>query len=168
MPSNKYSTLKHSEEVNEVINKFISLCRLISSEEFVAHGHINIRATHKSTFEITKENYVTKRGDCIIGINASKSLAEFNENFKNGAKNPQATMIIIFKTKNNADFAICRGNEKLTFNSSTKLIVRKSSYVDGNTLCINSNKSAGELNRNLIEDLKDGLDVVIRIYLFLC
>ncbi|RLF17024.1 MAG: DUF371 domain-containing protein, partial [Thermoprotei archaeon] len=35
-------------------------------EEIIAWGHPNIRALHRSTMEITKEPYVTPRGDCII------------------------------------------------------------------------------------------------------
>ncbi|MGB9674949.1 MAG: DUF371 domain-containing protein, partial [Nanopusillaceae archaeon] len=34
-------------------------------------GHKLVKATHKSTLEITKDNFLTERGDCIIGINSS-------------------------------------------------------------------------------------------------
>ncbi|HIP75502.1 MAG TPA: DUF371 domain-containing protein, partial [Thermococcus paralvinellae] len=36
------------------------------------YGHENIKATHKSTLEITKEDFLTPRGDCIICIKADK------------------------------------------------------------------------------------------------
>ena len=37
---------------------------------FLAFGHKNITANHKTTLEFTKENSVTKKGDCIIGVNS--------------------------------------------------------------------------------------------------
>ena len=37
-------------------------------EIVIARGHPNIRATHKTTLEVTKEKELSPRGDCIIGI----------------------------------------------------------------------------------------------------
>ena len=54
--------------------------------KFYAFGHPNIQATHKTTLEFTKDEYVSLRGDCIIGIDADfdlKSLKKFIKTFKN-------------------------------------------------------------------------------------
>lgn len=42
-------------------------------EEVTAHGHRNIFATNKKTFEMTKEPHLTERGDCIVAVAADKS-----------------------------------------------------------------------------------------------
>ncbi|MCD6301577.1 MAG: DUF371 domain-containing protein, partial [Staphylothermus sp.] len=46
-------------------------------------GHPNIRATHKTTLEITKEPHVTPRGDCIIAVNATKATKDLDPELKN-------------------------------------------------------------------------------------
>ena len=44
--------------------------------KIIAYGHKNVRGTHKTTFEITKDKDLTERGTCIIGVNASYDLDE--------------------------------------------------------------------------------------------
>ena len=48
--------------------------REIAIETLEAYGHRNIRATHRSTFELTKDDYLTHRGDCIIVLRLLKAL----------------------------------------------------------------------------------------------
>ncbi len=38
--------------------------------KFSCYGHPNIKATHVKTLEITKDDGLSERGDCIIGIKA--------------------------------------------------------------------------------------------------
>jgi hypothetical protein len=40
--------------------------------ELTALGHKNVLATHKTTLEFTKDDYLTKKGDCILAINLDK------------------------------------------------------------------------------------------------
>ncbi|MEM2818033.1 MAG: DUF371 domain-containing protein, partial [Archaeoglobaceae archaeon] len=44
--------------------------------EVSAFGHPNISAKHRTTLEVTKDNEISKRADCIIGVNANKSVSE--------------------------------------------------------------------------------------------
>jgi hypothetical protein len=46
-------------------------------EKINAVGHPNVLATHEKTIEITKEDFLTPTGDCIIGINADKYTGSF-------------------------------------------------------------------------------------------
>jgi hypothetical protein len=39
-------------------------------EKIEAWGHPNVSANNRTTFEVTKEDHLTRRGDCIIAINA--------------------------------------------------------------------------------------------------
>ncbi|MEM2324735.1 MAG: DUF371 domain-containing protein, partial [Archaeoglobaceae archaeon] len=43
--------------------------------EILAFGHSNITAKHRTTFEITKDQEISKRADCVIGVKASKSIS---------------------------------------------------------------------------------------------
>jgi hypothetical protein len=51
-------------------------------EKFIVYGHENILSNHYSTLEFTKENHVTKKGDCILGIKSEKSCHDLSENLK--------------------------------------------------------------------------------------
>ena len=128
----------------------------IAIEHVIAKGHVNIKATHPSTFEVTKENWLTPQGDCIIGISASKSPKQFSEEFKNIAKREGAIVLAILLSDETFDYIIGKGSEKLTFKDATRMIFRKSSYVSDNTVMIKANKAARDISRELISKLRKG------------
>ena len=41
-------------------------------------GHPNIRAEHPTTLEVTKDDFLTPRGDCIVGIASNKGASDIN------------------------------------------------------------------------------------------
>ena len=53
----------------------------MSPVSFTAKGHPNIQATHPRTFEFTREDHCTLRGDCIVGVSANFSLAALKSLF---------------------------------------------------------------------------------------
>jgi len=59
---------------------------MVIIEKVSAYGHENILCTHSTTIEITKEKSLTKKGNCIIGINASKACFDLNDNLKKKIK----------------------------------------------------------------------------------
>jgi len=128
----------------------------IAIEHVIAKGHVNIKATHPSTFEVTKENWLTPQGDCIIGISASKSPKQFSEEFKNIAKREGAIVLAILLSDETFDYIIGKGSEKLTFKDATRMIFRKSNYVSDNTVMIKANKAARDISRELISKLRKG------------
>ncbi|MCK5625331.1 DUF371 domain-containing protein [Candidatus Bathyarchaeota archaeon] len=119
-----------------------------------AWGHRNILAENKATFEITKEIHLSKKGDCIAAIRASKGACDLSEEFKSLARRENARITVIFQVDNNREVAIGRGSPQLTFKHPTDLVARKSSYICGRTLMIKTNKTAADLSRHLIENLK--------------
>ncbi len=127
--------------------------------EFV--GHENVRAEHETTFEITTEPYLTPRGDCIIGIKASKALRDFSDCFKKLVRSSSTRIHVVIVSEDGAvDTASGWGSEELTYEDPTRIIVRRSSYVSGNTAVIRANKAARDLNRALINSLRRGSKAV--------
>ena len=120
-------------------------------------GHQNVLATHPTTFEITKENFLTQRGDCIIGISANKSLVDFNSTFKKLVMSDDSTLIIVIAVEGvGHDVVIAKGSQNLLYSDETRIIVRKSTYTSPNTAGIRASKAAADLDRNLIRGLKEG------------
>jgi hypothetical protein len=120
-----------------------------------ALGHPNILATHKTTIEIIEEDFLTREGDCIIGVRADKGLADLDEGFKELLRLGRKITITL-ECNGFKEVVRARGDPRLTFESPTSMIIRKSDYVCGRTLCVRADKAAADLDRRLIEELKKG------------
>jgi len=120
-----------------------------------AHGNENIQATHGTTFEITKEPTLTKRGDCIIAVEATKGAADLPPEFKEAARKKGAQITITIEAGELKEIVRAKGNSRLLFTHPADLVVRKTDYVCGRTLAIGADKAASDLSRKLIEKLRD-------------
>jgi len=120
-----------------------------------ARGHENIQATHRTTFEITKESTLTKRGDCIIAIGATKGAADLPLGFQETARSEGAQMTITIEAGELKEVIRARGSPRLLFTHPTDLVVRKSNYVCGRTLAVMADKAASDFSRKLVEKIRD-------------
>jgi len=128
----------------------------MKATEFIsAHGHVNVQSTNKTTFEITKESHLTKRGDCIIAVGASKGATDLTQRFKAVARSQGARITIKIEVNGEEETVTAWGNPKLLFNHPTDLVVRKSDYVCGRTLAVRAEKAACDLSRKLVEKLRN-------------
>ena len=123
-------------------------------ERIVCYGHENVKATHRSTLEITKEDYLTPRGDCIICVKANKGLKELSDKIKEALKSGKKVKIRI-TADDIVDEVEAVGDGKLTFENEISMVIRKSEYVDGRTLAIRANKAARGIKRELVEKLRN-------------
>ena len=123
-------------------------------ERIVAWGHENITAKNRSTFEITKDTHLTKKGDCVIAVNASKGALDLDPNFKKLAsqKNSKISMRIEIGDIIQTVFGV--GGLSLTFQHPTDLVARKSNFQCGRTLMIKSNKAAFDFSSEFIANIQ--------------
>ncbi|RLE81388.1 MAG: DUF371 domain-containing protein [Thermoprotei archaeon] len=129
-------------------------------EELVARGHPNVQATHRTTFEITKETFLTPRGDCIIAVCASKGAADLSTAFKEAVKRDGTLIVIELHAGDLYEEVRAYGSKSLILTSPFSMVVRKSDYIDPRTIAIRANKAAADLKRELIDFLKDPRTVV--------
>lgn len=118
---------------------------------FTVYGHPNIRATHVKTLEFTKDDFLTERGDCIIGIKAdfdAASLKRFSKKISVicSLQDPQTgeDLISIFKCKVNPDF-----------DSDHELVLRKSGFTSERTYGLGLKRGSNHLDRRIVELLQD-------------
>lgn len=123
-------------------------------EEIRAFGNPLIKATHKSTFEVTREWHLTPRGDCIIAVGADKAARDLSERFKEAARRSNAEITIAIEAGGLREIVKAYGSPNLTFTHPTDIVVRKSNYICSRTVAIRSDKAASDLSRKLIEILK--------------
>jgi uncharacterized protein len=127
--------------------------KMNSMEKIQAYGHKNILCNHNSTIEITKDKYLTKNGNCIVGIKASKSCRDLNQNIKRAIKKGKRFKIII-KLGKLKDSFYGYGSSNLKLKDPIDMVFRKSNYVSDRTVLINCTKAAIDLDRNLVNKLK--------------
>jgi len=133
-------------------------------EELTAHGHLEIRATHPTTLEVTRDRSVTPRGDCIVAVNASKSTANLSEEFKDTARNPRTRITMTLQVEGAVEVIRGHGHPNLTFTHPTDIVVRKSTYVCPRTLMVGADRAAADLRRETVSKLKNPeSQIIIRL-----
>jgi len=126
-----------------------------ATEIIHAHGHENVQSTNKTTFEITKETYLTKRGDCIIAVGSDKGVNDLSPRFRKIAQSEGARIKITFEVDGETQVINACGSHHLLFTHPTDLVIRKSDYVCGRTLAIRADKAARDFSRTLVEKLRN-------------
>ena len=129
-------------------------------EKINAHGHENVRSTHETTLEITKEKTLTKHGDCIIAVGATKGAKDLDAKFREAVKREATKITIIVETGGVKEIVKARGTPRLLLTHPTDLVVRKSNFVCGRTVAIGGDKAASDLSRELVEKLKNSFQKV--------
>jgi len=122
---------------------------------FSARGHENIEATHRTTFEVTKETTLTRQGDCILAVESTRAAVDLPFEFKEAARKEGAQITVTIEAGELKEIVKAKGSPKLQFTHPTDLVVRKSGYVCGRTLAIRADKAASDFSRKLVEKLKD-------------
>jgi len=127
-----------------------------------ARGHPNVSATHKMTIEITKGGFLTPTGDCIIGIASDKACADLDARLKNALLKGKK-LIITLECNGLKDEVVAYGDPRLTLTNPVSMVIRKSSFICGRTLCVRADKAAADLNRSLVEELRKGGKLLIAL-----
>ena len=126
------------------------MCPTELREIIIAHGHENVTATHRTTFEITKETHLSRDGECIIAVGANKALDDLSPEFKENLRKDGAKITVLIEANGVTEIVTAVGNSRLSLMHPTDIIVRKSGYVCNRTLAIHADKAANELSRDLV------------------
>lgn len=124
-------------------------------EIILAYGHENIRATHKTTLEFTKDTHLSKEGDCIVAVATDKALADLNPEFKENLRKSQAKLTVLIEAGGVSEHVNAYGSPQLLLTHPSEMVMRKSDYVSTRTLAIHADKAARDLSRELVEKLRN-------------
>ncbi len=135
-------------------------------ERFRCRGHRNVLATHRSTLEMTTESYLTPKGDCIICVEAEKAVRDLNDDIKRALRSG-AKVEVRISAGNLSDVIMARGSPRLLLTDDVSMVIRRSTYIDARTLAVRANKAAKDLDRRLVELLRDPrTEVVVEIRVY--
>ena len=130
---------------------------------FHAKGHHNVTSAHKSTFEVTMDKEIGIKADCIVGVSSDTKLEDFPPELRDAIKNENTVIKVHLETENANDEIIGYGHPELTLDHPTDMVIRKSEYKCSRTLMIKANKAAVDLKKELINDLKEGKELMVKI-----
>lgn len=130
---------------------------------FVVKGHPNVTSSHKTTFELTKDHEIGKTADCIIGVKSPISMDNIPKPIIRAIKDEKTIITIRLETENAVDEIRGCGHPELTLDHPTDIVSRKSDFKCNRTLMINADKAACDLNRELINDLRNSKPLKVTI-----
>ncbi len=124
-------------------------------EEIRFYGHKNVRALHRNTLEVTKDEHISVRGDCIIGVRADKACMDIDDTLKDMLRSSTKLMISI--VVGSSEWCIrCRGDPRLILTDERSMVIRRSDYVCSRTLAVRCNEAASDMPRDMVDMLKQG------------
>jgi hypothetical protein len=116
-----------------------------------AHGHPLLRATHGKSIEITSHPEITTRATCIIGVRATlhAQLRMLRGRVKVVLSSGDAVAEIV-------------GQVNPSYDSDSRLVIRRSGVADHDTFLVHADTTADELPRKLVNALRNG-DAVLHV-----
>ncbi len=126
-------------------------------------GSPTIRATHPSTFEVTRDRDLTPAGDCIIGICADKGASALDSRLKQVLVRDDAILITRLTAEDETVEVIAHGSSRFTLDHPTDLVWRRSTFVCGRTVGIGASHTARTLPRSLVTLLRQGCSLTVEL-----
>ena len=121
---------------------------------FKAYGHENVIGEHKTTVEITTEDYLTKQGTCIVGMEANQKLSDLAPKIRELVTLETTKIVLVMEVEGIIEQVTGTGGQNLTYSDSVSMVARTSSYQCERTLMINADKAASDLSREFVRLLK--------------
>lgn len=119
-------------------------------EEIVAWGSSKLLLTHDKEIKLTK---LEKVDEATLGIKATKASADLKEEFKALLKTGRLVEVVIEVGELRQQF-FAFGSPALKLLSTNELSLRKDDQISDSTVAILSEKSAHELDKELVQELK--------------
>jgi len=118
-------------------------------------GHPNVLSTHPTTIEVTSENHLTKRGNCIIGVGASKGCAQLGDQVKEGLKRKGSKVTMRILVGGHAFQVNARGDPRLELSHPHDMVIRKSDFVSDRTLAVRADAASMDIPREMVRLLRN-------------
>jgi len=121
--------------------------------EIQAKGHRNITSRHRTTLEITKDDELGPKGDCIVAVSADKGFIDLTEDQRNELRNSR--ILVTFQCNGLSWSVEGVGSKGLEMGNPTEMVIRKSRYECPRTLMIRSDKASIDMPRDMVSCLKE-------------
>lgn len=117
-------------------------------------GHPLVSALHPTTIEITTDDHLTRKGDCIVGIYADKGCAQLTEAVRAGIRRKSSQVTLRFVAGSETFVVKARGDPRLTLTHPHDVVVRKSDFVSDRTIAVGASAAARDIPRSMVALLR--------------
>lgn len=124
-------------------------------DEVTFYGHPNVQSLHGKTIEITKDDHLTLRGDCIIGVRASKACADLDANLKRRLRSNDSVVKIEIMVGDESFLINGKGDERFTLQNPQDIVIRKTNFVCPRTISVRCDRASSDVPREIVKLLQD-------------
>jgi len=114
-----------------------------------------VRAVHPTTIEVTTEDHLTPRGDCIVGVGASSGCAQLDAHLKEGLRRKGSRVTIRIFVGPHTFEMNAEGDPRLELSHPKDIVIRKSDYISDRTLAVHADAAARDIPREIVRKLRD-------------
>jgi hypothetical protein len=99
---------------------------------------------------VTKDEHLSKRGDCIVAVRAEKGLVDLNPELKEMIRNEKAEITFTMETGDQKLIVKGRGHHRLTLGDSSDMVIRKSGFIGDRTLMIKADTASIDIPPDIV------------------
>lgn len=114
-----------------------------------------VRSLHPTTIEITTEEHLTEKGDCIVGVGAAKGCSQLSETLKTALRSEQARVTIRVLVGNESFELTAEGDKGLKLSHPHDMVIRRSRFTSDRTLAVGASAAARDIPRSIVSKLKN-------------
>ncbi len=118
-------------------------------------GHPMVRSLHPTTIEVTTEESLTERGDCIIGVGADKGCQGLDPWLKDAIRREGAKVTMRVMVGAETFEVTAHGSSQLELSHPHDIVLRRSSFVSDRTVALGASAAARDLPRSMVRLLRD-------------
>ena len=123
--------------------------------EITFYGHENVRSLHPKSIEITTDEHLTVKGDCIVGVRASCGCLGIPDEMKSLLQDSQSEVICTILVGEHSFRITGKGSEKLTLTNPHDIVIRKSNFTCPRTLSVSCDVAADSIPPQMIDALQN-------------
>ena len=118
-------------------------------------GHPMVMAAHPTTIEVTTEDHLTPRGDCIVGVCASAGCAQLDLRLKEGLRRGGSRATVRMFVGPYTFEVKAEGDPRLELTHPHDIVIRRSDYVSDRTLAVHADAAARDIPREIVRELRE-------------
>ncbi len=126
-----------------------------ATDKILFRGHPMVRSLHPTTIEVTTEEHLTEKGDCIIGVGASKGCAQLDERLKAALRREGSSVMLRIRAGEKRFEFAAKGDPGLGLSHPHEMVIRRSRFVSDRTLAVGAGAAAKDIPRPIVASLRD-------------
>jgi hypothetical protein len=127
-------------------------------------GHPNVTATNAMTLEVTREDFLTRRGDCIVGILADSACRDIRDDAKAFIRSDGSRLMFALIVGSDRFGFSAYGASSLTLTHPMSMVIRKSTFSCSRTVAVRSTAAANDIPRRMVTKLATGAEGELSAY----